>query len=253
MTNTKHDEANWFSQGGQKYSQYRPEYPPELARFLAEISPRTHKALDVGCGTGQLTRTLSAYFASVTGIDPSEDQLKNVSPEPGITYLHSTAESLPGNLCDYDLITVAQAAHWFHLEEFYREVRRVASPDAIIALISYGVLNIEGEVGTRFEKLYYEEIAHLWPPERKLVDSGYKELYFPFQELEVPDLKIEAEWNLQALLGYISTWSAVRQAQQKGQAHLFARFADELAMIWGDPESCRKMSWPLNIRIGKVK
>jgi len=76
MTNTKHDEANWFSQGGQKYSQYRPEYPPELARFLAEISPRTHKALDVGCGTGQLTRTLSAYFASVTGIDPSEDQLK---------------------------------------------------------------------------------------------------------------------------------------------------------------------------------
>lgn len=37
MTNTKHDEANWFSQGGQKYSQYRPEYPPELARFLAKF------------------------------------------------------------------------------------------------------------------------------------------------------------------------------------------------------------------------
>ncbi|MEB6381544.1 class I SAM-dependent methyltransferase [Leclercia adecarboxylata] len=253
MTNTKPDEANWFSQGGQNYSQYRPEYPQKLARYLAEISSRNHKALDVGCGTGQLTRTLSAYFTSVTGVDPSEDQLKNVSSAPGITYIHSAAECLPGNLCDYDLITVAQAAHWFRLEEFYREVRRVASPDAVIALISYGVLNIEGDVGTRFAKLYYEDIAHLWPRERKLVDSGYRELYFPFQELDVPDLKIEAEWNLQALLGYISTWSAVRQAQQKGQEYIFARFAAELAMIWGDPESCRKMSWPLNIRIGKVR
>jgi len=245
--------TNWFSEGGRNYAQYRPEYPPELAGYLAELAPDNQKALDVGCGTGQLTQLLSAYFSSVTGVDPSEDQLCNASHTPGITYLHSAAESLPADFSGYSLITVAQAAHWFRLDDFYREVRRVARPQAVIALISYGVLNIEGQAGERFRQFYYEEIGRFWPPERQLVDAGYRDLPFPFEELNAAPFSIEAEWELQALLGYISTWSAVRQARQKGEAHLITQFENELTSLWGSPDRRRKIVWPIAMRLGKIQ
>jgi len=245
--------TNWFSEGGRNYAQYRPEYPPELARYLAELAPDNQKALDVGCGTGQLTQLLSTYFSAVTGVDPSEDQLRNASLTPGITYLHSAAESLPAGFSDYSLITVAQSAHWFRLEDFYREVRRVARPQAVIALISYGVLNIEGKLGERFRQFYYEDIGRFWPPERQLVDAGYRDLPFPFEELNAAPFSIKAEWELQALLGYISTWSAVRQASQKGEEHLITQFKNELTSLWGNPDRRRKIVWPIAMRLGKIQ
>lgn len=246
------DRFNWFSEGGQNYSQYRPEYTQELASYLAKLAPDNLKALDVGCGTGQLTRLLSDHFASVTGVDPSEDQLRNASFRTGVTYLHSPAENLPADFSGFSLITVAHAAHWFRLDEFYREVRRVTKPDAIIALISYGVLSIEGVVGERFQNFYSNEIGRFWPPERKLVDSGYRELDFPFDELQSPPFKIEAKWNLQEFLGYISTWSAVRQALQQSEAKVITSFADDLATLWGDPETKRNVLWPINMRVGRL-
>lgn len=246
------DKINWFSEGGENYSQYRPEYTRELADYLAKLAPDNQKALDVGCGTGQLTRLLSDHFAAVTGVDPSEDQLRNASLATGISYIHSPAENLPADFSDYSLVTVAQAAHWFRLNDFYREVRRVAAPGAIIALISYGVLSIEGEIGERFRKFYYDEIGRFWPSERKLVDSGYRELYFPFEELQAPPFRIETKWNLQALLGYISTWSAVRQAKQQGEMKVISQFAEDLAAMWGSPEGSRDVSWPINMRIGRL-
>lgn len=245
-------ETNWFSEGGRHYLQYRPEYTRELAEYLAKLAPDNQKALDVGCGTGQLTKLLSDYFNTVTGVDPSEEQLRNAPPLTGITYLHSTAESLPANFSGYSLITAAQAAHWFRLEAFYREVRRVAKPAAIIALISYGVLNIEGQVGERFRQFYYEDIGRFWPAERQLVDSGYRELSFPFEELNAAPFWIEADWCLQELLGYISTWSAVRQARQKGEELIITNFANDLASIWGDPDERKTVSWPINMRIGRI-
>jgi len=252
MTQGNTEGFNWFAAGGENYSLYRPHYPSALAAYLASIAPDNQRALDVGCGTGQLTRLLSAHFRTVIGVDPSKDQLENASKAPGVSYLHSPAENLPADIQDVNLITVAQAAHWFNLAAFYDEVRRVASPGAILALISYGVLNIEGAAGERFRKFYYEDIAHCWPPERQLVDSGYQQLSFPFAELNAPCLTIEAEWDFTALLGYISTWSAVRQAQQKGEEHIVSRFATELLAVWGDPANRKRMSWPVNMRIGKV-
>lgn len=246
-------DINWFSEGGRNYSQYRPKYTRELAEYLADLAPDNQKALDVGCGTGQLTQLLSDYFTTVTGVDPSEDQLRNTSPVPGITYIHSAAESLPADFSGYSLITVAQAAHWFRLDDFYREVHRVAKPGAVIALITYGVLNIEGQIGERFRQFYYEEIGRFWPVERQLVDSGYRELFFPFEELKAAHFWIEADWDLQELFGYISTWSAVQQARQKGDELIITKFANDLTEIWGNPDERRKACWPINMRVGRLQ
>jgi ubiquinone/menaquinone biosynthesis C-methylase UbiE len=117
---------NWFASGGADYARYRPEYPTVLLDYLLSITPVHHHALDVGCGTGQLTTLLACAFDKVTGIDPSQTQIDNAEPHPRVDYCVGPAEQLPHALHDINLITVAQAAHWFDLPVFYREAQRVA-------------------------------------------------------------------------------------------------------------------------------
>jgi hypothetical protein len=150
------------------------------------------------------------------------------------------------------LITAAQAAHWFDLPAFYREVRRIGRPGAILALISYGVLKLEPSLDARFQKFYWDEIGPYWPPERKLVDTGYATIDFPFEELAPPSLEIRLEWQLSEFLGYLTTWSAVRSAREAGKEALLMAFASDIREAWGDPNLRHAISWPINMRIGRL-
>lgn len=252
MSTASNRAANRFEQGGKSYARFRPEYPQELAAFLAGIAPANRLAVDVGCGTGQLTAQLADHFEHVIGLDPSEDQIAHAIPHPKIRYARSPAETLAADSGSASLITAAQAAHWFDLPRFYGEVCRIAAPRAVIALISYGVLRLDGEADARFQRFYGEEIGPFWPVERKLVDSGYADIDFPFHEQPRPPLAIRKEWALGELLGYISTWSAVRSAREAGAENVLQRFAGEMAEIWGSPERKRGVSWPINMRLGIV-
>ena len=243
---------NWFDQGGQAYARFRPEYPPELAACLASLAPDTALAVDVGCGNGQLTRHLAAHFSAVAGFDPSGDQIAHAAPQENIDYGCAPAEDLPLPSHSASLITAAQAAHWFDLPRFYTEARRVAAPNAILALISYGVLRLNGKLDARFERFYWHEIGPYWPAERKLEDSGYSTLDFPFTELQGPSIAIHLEWRLEEFLGYISTWSAVRSARAAGREDLLHRFAADIAAPWGDPTTRHSITWPINMRIGRL-
>ncbi|MCY1288792.1 malonyl-acyl carrier protein O-methyltransferase BioC [compost metagenome] len=243
---------NWFDQGGQAYARFRPEYPPELAAYLASIAPDTVLAVDIGCGSGQLTRLLAAHFSLVVGFDPSEDQITHATPQENIHYGCAQAEDLPLLSRSASLITAAQAAHWFDLPRFYAEVRRVAESNAILALISYGVPRLDGDLGARFEQFYWHEIGPYWPAERKLVDSGYATIDFPFTEMEGPSIAIHRQWCLDEFLGYISTWSAVRSARESGREDLLHRFAADIAERWGAPPTRHSINWPINMRIGRL-
>ncbi len=246
--------VNWFEQDGSNYARFRPQYPPALAEFLAGTAPRRMRALDVGCGTGQLTMLLAGQFHKVTGTDTSEEQLSHAVRHQRITYLRAPAEQIPLAGGSVDLITAAQAAHWFQLESFYGEVRRIASPGAVLALISYGVLALgDLRLNRRFSRFYHEEIGPFWPPERKLVEAGYAGIDFPFAPLQPPALTIERDWNLQQLLGYLSTWSAVRHAVAKGRQGILAGFARDLTAAWGDSERLQRVVWPISMRIGRVR
>ncbi|MDE1891962.1 MAG: class I SAM-dependent methyltransferase [Betaproteobacteria bacterium] len=244
---------NWFTHGGQNYAHYRPHYPLELSHYLSTLSPSHERAIDVGCGSGQLTRLLSVYFESVLGMDPSFDQLRHAVKQPSIQYQSALAEQLPINNQCADLITAAQAAHWFNLELFYSEVKRVLKPNGILALISYGVLRIESTtVNELFQQFYYQDIAPMWPPERRLVDEGYKTLPFPFTELNTPDLTIELEWGLMELIGYISTWSATKQALSENKEQLVNHFFTSLQHNWPKNNEKLLVKWPINLRVGKL-
>jgi SAM-dependent methyltransferase len=243
---------NWFDQGGGAYARFRPEYPPELAAFLASAAPSRALAVDAGCGNGQLTGLLAASFARVVGIDPSADQIAHALPDPRIDYRCARAEHIPVTDGSASLITAAQAAHWFDLPVFYGEVRRIGSPGAILALVSYGVLKLDSALDARFQAFYHDEIGPYWPSERTLVDTGYATLDFPFAELTPPSLHIRCTWTLPQFLGYLATWSAVRHAREAGRTELMTAFAHDIAAAWGDPELARPICWPINMRIGTL-
>lgn len=241
----------WFEQGGAAYAAYRPQYPDALVSYLCSIAPGTERALDVGCGTGQLTRLLATRFTEVIGVDPSQNQIENAVGCEKVRYQCSPAEKLGVDDKTVDLITAAQAAHWFNLPKFYDEARRVKKDQGVIALISYGVAQLDSAYNERFQRFYAEEIGSYWPPERQLVDSGYKTIDFPFEELSCPSLEIRLEWNLPELLGYISTWSAVQNARKQGQDGRLQEFSDDMHSLWGDADTKRSIVWPIHMRVGR--
>jgi SAM-dependent methyltransferase len=252
MSNKTNPARNWFEQGGRAYARFRPEYPLQLADFLASVAPEKRLAVDVGCGNGQLTQLLAPHFSAVVGLDPSADQIANIVPNERITYRCAPAEQLPLADGSASLITAAQAAHWFDLPAFYAEARRIAAPGCGLALISYGALNLEPALDARFQRFYWDEIGPYWPPERKLVDTGYATIDFPRTELTAPSLEIRVQWHLSEFLGYLLTWSAVRSAQEAGREQVLLDFADDISAAWGDGNIRRTIAWPINMRIGRL-
>lgn len=197
-----------FSQQSQDYALFRPHYPDALGKMLAELAPSTQLALDVGCGSGQFSEVLANDFDQVIAIDGSAEQLAQAKPHPKIQYCQAFAENIPLAYQSVDLISVAQAAHWLDLDKFYAEVHRIAKPNAILALITYGVFHVDEEHLNHYFRHFYEvTIAPYWPPERHHVNEGYKNLPFPFQEISIQAPVLQVEWNFYQLIGYMSTWS----------------------------------------------
>ena len=241
-----------FSAHATQYAAHRPTYPPALVDALADLAGGTRLALDCGCGTGQLSVPLAARFDRVIAIDGSAAQVAAAGRHPRVEYRVAVAESSGLPARTVDLVAVAQAAHWFDLTRFYAEVRRVGRTGGLLALLTYGNIDTDADVVRVVEGFRRDVIDRFWPPERIHVDTGYRQLPFPFEELEPPAFVLEQNWSLGDFLGYIDTWSAVRAAEgAMGRAPL-ETFADMLRDVWGPPESRRIIRWPLSMRLGRL-
>jgi SAM-dependent methyltransferase len=246
-------ERRHFEEGGENYARHRPTYPPELAASLAAECSATFHALDVGCGTGQLSIFLTDSFDRVTATDPSKTQIANARAHPRVTYRVEAAEQIGLPSRSVDLVVAAQAAHWFDLNRFYAEVRQVARQGATLALISYGVPKLNGPAGNRFANFYWQDIHHHWPAGREHVEQEYRTLAFPFEERALPPLAIERTWSFSELTGYIHTWSATRRAVENGEGELVNRRLAEIGRFWGDPANTHRISWPIIGRLTTFK
>ncbi|MBM2576895.1 class I SAM-dependent methyltransferase [Jannaschia sp. Os4] len=244
--------ANPFRDGGAAYAAHRPTYPTEVADALAAACGRREHALDVGCGSGQLSTLLAARFDRVTATDPSADQIASAAPHPRVAYRVEPAERIGLAAASVDLLTAAQAAHWFDLDAFHAEARRVVRPGGLVALLCYGVPTLGGAVGARFARFYWDEIHPHWPAARRHVEEGYRGLPFPYPEAALPETWIVRDWPRDALLGYVRTWSAVRRAEAAGQGATLAAFEADLAALWPDPREARRVRWPVVGRLGRV-
>jgi SAM-dependent methyltransferase len=149
-----------------------------------------------------------------------------------------------------DLVTVAQAAHWFDRPTFYAEVRRVLRPGGVVALWTYELCSITPEIDAAVGRFYKGSIGPYWPPERLHCESGYRELDFPFTEQPFPVFAMELEWTLAGLTAYLRSWSAVARFSKEQGFDPVTALEAELKPLWGD--RARKVSWPLSGRLGKV-
>jgi SAM-dependent methyltransferase len=241
-----------FSNRAAAYTRYRPTYPQALFAWLAGLTERHDLAWDCGCGNGQAAIGLAPYYRQVMATDPSRQQIENAIPHERVRYAVASAEASGLEPASIDLVVAAQALHWFDFDRFYAEVQRVAVPGGILAAISYGEVRLEGAPEKVVSRFYHDLIGPYWPPERHYVDEHYTTVPFPFPEIGTPSFAMEMEWELEHLMGYLATWSAVKEYERRLGVDPLALIAEELAAAWGDPRQTRRISWPLALRVGRV-
>lgn len=224
----------------------------ELAAYLATLPRTPTVAWDSGCGSGQLSVPLADYFDRVEATDASEQQLAEAERHPRVNYRRAKSESSGLADASIDLAVCAQAAHWYDLEAYYREVRRIAAPGCAIVLVTYGRGLVDDEIRPVFDHFYEIIAGPYWPPERWIVEDGYRALAFPFREIKTPNIEMHSDWTLAQLFGYVDTWSAVRGMEKAQGRGPYEQFCRELAGAWGDPARTRRITWPLTIRAGHV-
>ncbi len=245
--------ADHFAPVAASYADFRPTYPRELFAWLATLTPRRDLAWDCAAGSGQASVDLAGYFAQVVATDASRAQIDAAVPHPRIDYRVAPAEASGLAAASVDLVTVAQALHWFDLPAFYAEVRRVLRPDGALAVWSYGVLAVEGKaIDALVQRFYHETVGPYWPPERAHVESGYRTLPFPFAEVDAPPFAMETVWTLPQLLGYFRSWSATARFIAAHGRDPVADLAGQLEPLWGENTSGRQVTWPLALRVGRV-
>ncbi|MCG6540044.1 class I SAM-dependent methyltransferase [Pseudomonas sp. KSR10] len=244
------DSVRLFSIRSVDYAQFRPSYPESLFSWLAEQCPRTRCALDVAAGSGQATLPLLGHFDRVLSCDASPDQLSGSADWQSVQRFAAQAERLP--LCDgrVDLMVVAQALHWFATPAFFAEAKRVLDSNGLFCAWCYSLLRIDPALDEVISRLHGETLQGYWPRGRESVDAGYQDIRAPFETIEPPEFAIEVHWNLPQLLGYLRTWSAVKQWQQAYDMDPVAQLEPDLAQRWGDPERQRRIRWPLHFLAG---
>jgi len=241
-----------FSGHANAYARYRPDYPAELFSYLATLTPRREVALDLATGSGQAAVGLAEHFSLVVASDGSVSQLQNAQKHPHVAYVGNLAEQPALRDGTVDLVVAAQAAHWFDHERFYPEVRRVLRPDGALALWTYGLAYVEPRVDAIVRHFYSDVVGSYWPPERRWVESAYRDLPFPLQEVPSPSFALNLEWDLDSLIGYIGTWSAVQRYKRATSEDPLPALRAEIAPLWPAPMEAKRVTWPVHLRVGRA-
>lgn len=239
-----------FSHQSDKYLLYRPSYPAELFSSLLGQVTNKEAAWDCGTGNGQIAVELAKHFDEVYATDISAQQIENAIRKQNIIYSVQPAESTYFADNTFDLITVAQAIHWFDFEKFYIEVKRVAKPRGIIAVIGYGLIKTFDEADAIIDDFYFNTIGSFWDAERKYIDENYLTIPFPFQEIETPQFCNELQWDFEHLIGYLGTWSAVKHHIKAKGENPISLIEEKLKQCWGN--ETRSVRFDILLRAGNI-
>jgi ubiquinone/menaquinone biosynthesis C-methylase UbiE len=240
-----------FSTGSNLYAKYRPTYPQELFdALLAHISNKK-LALDVGTGNGQVAEQLALYFEKVYATDISSEQIKQAQPNEKIEYSVQSAEKTNFENNTFDLIVVAQAVHWFDFESFYTEIDRILKKNGVFAMWGYGLIRTFPELDKIIDDFYYNQIGKYWDAERKHIDDAYQNIPFPFEKAKIFNFENKILWNLEYLIGYLNTWSAVKHYEKQNGKNPVQAIENELKQAIAQKESF-EVTFPIFMKVGEM-
>ena len=240
-----------FSGHAPDYAQARPGYPSQLFTWLAAQAPSTRQAWDAGCGNGQASVGLAVHFDRVHASDPSAEQIASAQSHPRIDYRVEPAEACSLDAASADLVTVAQAYHWFDAPAFCAEVRRVLRPGGVVALWSYAKSRVLPEVDRLFDRLHDQILEPDWPEGRNHVLDRYARLPFPFDPVTPPTVAMVECWTADEYLAYLRSWSASQRQWRRTGVDPVAVVENEMRRAWGEPGTRREVEWPLHLLVGR--
>lgn len=241
---------DYFSGHSKLYATFRPTYPDALYEFIFSHVKQFDVAWDCATGNGQVAQVLAKHFKQVFASDISSEQLKHAHQANNIVYRVEPAEhaSFAGN--QFNLITVAQAIHWFDRANFFQEVARIAKPDAILAVWGYANCMVNPEIDKFFFHFYQNTVGPYWDKARVLIEEHYRTIVFPFEEIPAPPFQINVQWNLDQFAGYITTWSATQKYIQATGVDPVPEFIGQVKPYW---RLTMPVTFPIFLRLMRVK
>ena len=240
-----------FSAQSRQYAQYRPQYPNTLYDYFASIVSGHSLVWDCGTGNGQAAVGLAEFFERIYATDASAEQISHAYHHEKVEYHVEGAEQVPLEDASVDLVTVAQAVHWFDFDKFYAEVKRVLKPNGIIAVWTYNLPEISPQIDRLLLKFYSETLKGFWPERIRYVEENYRMLPFPFEEIIPPLFAMETKWDLKQFAGFLNSWSATQKYREQNGKHPLEDIWEDFSDDWKDEEEKRLVRWPLYFRIGK--
>jgi SAM-dependent methyltransferase len=237
-----------FSGHAGQYATYRPQYPDALFRFLADSAAARTLAWDCATGNGQAARGLAPFFDRVVATDASDRQIAAAVPMEKVEFRTAAAEASGLDPESVDLLTVAQALHWFDIPRFFTEAQRVLKPGGLLAVWSYARNRVNDACDPIVSRMF-AEVEDFWPPERLIVENHYRDIVMPVAELPAPQFEMKVCWSVDQALGYFRTWSASQRYRRERKADPVAVIEQDLRRAWGDGRLY--VYWPLTLRLGR--
>ncbi len=241
-----------FSAVASAYAAFRPGYPDSLFDWIAEHGNRAGLVWDCAAGSGQAAIPLADRFAGVIATDVSALQLAHAPPHPRVRCRIAPAESSGLDAGSVDVLTVGQALHWFDLERFWPEVRRVVRPGGLVVAWTYGNHTTgDGPIDKLTEQYTTDIVGPWWPPQRDHILAEYATLSFPFERMTAPKIEMSVSWTVDQALGYIHSWSATAGYMRAHGHDPVDRLAHELRPLWGDGQ--RVVRWTFTVLAGRLE
>ena len=243
--------ADHFSGHADVYARFRPTYPDTLFDWLATQVPRDAVVWDCATGNGQAATSLAARFSEVFATDASAQQIAAADARPNIHYGVAGAEDSGLPAQSVDLVTVAQALHWFDHTAFATEVQRVLRPGGLVVAWCYELYSITPEIDAPMLHLCHDIVGADWPPERRYIETGYADIPWPWPKIATPTFSMAAQWSVEQTLGYLRSWSASKRWQAREGSDPVALIETDLRRAWG-PDETRLATWPLRMLVSRV-
>jgi ubiquinone/menaquinone biosynthesis C-methylase UbiE len=258
--------AGLFDKQAKEYLKYRPTYPASWFSELASLTANHQLAWDVGAGNGQASVSIAEHYDRVIATDVSKEQLELAQRHPKVTYslappvmTDEELSSIVGEEGSVDLVTVATAVHWFDLETFYSQVKRILrKPGGVVAVWTYANRSVSSAVDAVFRDFVESAMPYANPKGRYALD-GYRTLPFPFEpvlesgkggEGNPMETDMEKEVSLDEYLGWFRSSSAVTTAREKGVELLNESVLRRFREAWGDENKTYNCKFRLHLLAG---